>query len=104
MAEFMHRVVMKAIRAVLQITHYVAFNCDEVSTINNQSWLSIHCYVVENWVRIPILISLDRVVTTLQVQGSENIIKVFYGSTNERWRFATKLDCPKARMFRGRWH
>jgi hypothetical protein len=77
MAEFMHQVVMKATRAVVQITHYVVFNCDEVSTIDNQSWLSIHCYVVENWVRIPILISLDRVVTTLQVHGSENIIKVF---------------------------
>ncbi len=73
----MHQMVMKATKAAVQITHYVAFNCDEVFTIDNQSWLSIHCYVVENWVRIPILISLDRVVTTLQVHGSESIIKVF---------------------------
>jgi hypothetical protein len=48
----------------------------EVSTIDNQSWLSIHYYVVENWVRIPILISLDKVVTILQVHGSDNVTKV----------------------------
>jgi len=32
--------------------------------------------VVENWVRIPILISLDKVVTILQVHGSDNVTKV----------------------------
>jgi hypothetical protein len=75
-AEFMHQVVMKATRVVIQTTHYGALNCDEVSTIDNQSWLSIHCYVVENWVRILNLISLDKVVATLQVHGSDNLIKV----------------------------
>jgi hypothetical protein len=48
MVEFMHLVVMNATRAVVHVTHYVAFNYDEVSIIDNQSWLSIHCYVVEN--------------------------------------------------------
>jgi len=28
--------------------HYMALGCDEVSTMNNQSWLSIHYYVMQN--------------------------------------------------------
>ncbi len=37
MVEFMHQEVWKVTRA----THYVAFNCDEVSIVDNQSWLSM---------------------------------------------------------------
>ncbi len=54
-------------------TRYVAFSCDEVSTVDNQSWLFVHCYVMHNWVRIRILISLDQVVEGL---GSDNLTKV----------------------------
>jgi hypothetical protein len=46
MAEFMHQVVMKAIRAKVQAAHHVVLNCDKVPIIHNQSWLSIHYYVV----------------------------------------------------------
>jgi len=45
----------------------------KISTMDNQSWLSMHYYVMHNWVRIPILISLDRVVERL---GSDNLTKV----------------------------
>jgi len=62
MVEFMRQVVMKAIRAAIQASHYIALHCDEVSIIHNQSWLYIHYYVVEIWVRIPILISLNKMV------------------------------------------
>jgi hypothetical protein len=37
-------------------------SCDEVTTINNQSWLFIHVYVTEEWKRVPILLNLQRVV------------------------------------------
>jgi hypothetical protein len=59
MVEFMHQKVMKTIKAAMGGAQYGALNYDEMSTVDNQSWLSIHCYVVQNWVRISILISLD---------------------------------------------
>jgi hypothetical protein len=59
MSKFMHQKVFKVTRAIVGATHYVAFNYDEVSTVDNQSWLFMHCYVMQNWVKIPILISLD---------------------------------------------
>jgi hypothetical protein len=67
MVEFMHQVVMKATRVVVQVAHYIALNCDEVSIV------VVHYYVVQNWVRIPILISLDKVVVSL---GNNNLTKV----------------------------
>ncbi len=67
----MHQEVMHATR--VRVAHYVALNYDEVFTLNNQCWLFVHYYVVENWVRILILISLDWV-----VEGSwyNNLTKV----------------------------
>jgi hypothetical protein len=62
MAKFMHQMLMKVIRVVIQVAHYVAFNYDEVSIIDNQTWLFVYYYMVENWVRILILICLERVV------------------------------------------
>jgi hypothetical protein len=65
--------VMRATRIVVQITHYVVLSCDEVSIVDNQSCLSLHYYVLENLVRIPILIFLDRVVASSR---SDNLSKV----------------------------
>ncbi len=69
----MHQVVMKVTRVVIQVAHYIALNYDEVSTIDNQSWLFVYYYIVENWVRIPILICLERVVAHSR---SDNLTKV----------------------------
>jgi hypothetical protein len=41
--------------------------------MDNQSWLFMHLYVMQNWVRILILISLNQVVEGL---GSDNLTKV----------------------------
>ncbi len=64
-----------------QLEHNSSISCDEVSTLNNQSWLSIHYYVVENWARIPILISLDCV---LEGSSSNNFTKVIMEALTTR--------------------
>jgi hypothetical protein len=30
------------------VAHYVALSCDEVSTMDKQSWFFVHYYVMEN--------------------------------------------------------
>jgi hypothetical protein len=62
MSKFMCQAVMKVIRVTIQASHYIVLHCDEVSIIHNQSWLSIHYYVVQIWVRILILLSLNKMV------------------------------------------
>ncbi len=69
----MHQKMMKVIKAIVGAIRYVALSCDEVSIVDNQSWLFIHYNVVQNWVRIPIFISLDKMLEGL---GSDNLTKV----------------------------
>jgi len=40
---------LMATKIVVQITPYISMICDELNTIDNQSWLSIHVYVMKNW-------------------------------------------------------
>jgi hypothetical protein len=35
---------------------------DEVTTIDNQSWLSIHVYVIKEWKKVSIMLNLQRLV------------------------------------------
>jgi hypothetical protein len=58
----MHGIVLEVTKFVIGTTQYLSLTCDEISTINNQSWLLIHVYVVQNWLRIPIFLSLECVV------------------------------------------
>ncbi len=64
---------MKAIKVVMGVAQYVVLSCDEVFIVDNQSWLLAHYYLMHNWVRIPIFISLDKV---LEDSSSDNLTKV----------------------------
>jgi hypothetical protein len=46
MVEFIHHERMKATKAIMKVIQYVVLNCDEVFTIDNQSWLFVHYDVV----------------------------------------------------------
>jgi hypothetical protein len=41
---------------------YLVFSCDEITTIGNQSWISIHCYLVQYWCCLFVLISLEQII------------------------------------------
>jgi hypothetical protein len=60
MVEFIHHEVMRATKAIERVIQYVVLNCDEVFTIDNQFSLFVQYDVVQNWVKIPILISLAK--------------------------------------------
>lgn len=93
MAEFINQDMLRAIVKVVVVAQYVALSYDEVSTLDNQSLLSIHCYVVQNWVKIPIFISLDQV---LEGNGNDNLTKMIMevftiGGGMPRDQVSTKL-------------
>ncbi len=67
----------------------------EVITINNQSWLSIHVYVLEEWKRVSILLNLQGVVDEVAFNNSTSlIVKILmeFGGLNEK-DLANKLVC-----------
>jgi hypothetical protein len=55
----MHNVILKHYTLLVQQARFILINCDEVTTLDNQSWISIHVYIVENWCRVPILLNLE---------------------------------------------
>ncbi len=76
-------------------TCYVALSYNEVFTMDNQSWLFVHCYVMQNWVRILVLIYLDQVI---EGSKSDNLTKVIMealmiGDGVVRDHIAQKLIC-----------
>jgi hypothetical protein len=73
MVEFMYVQVTKVIMVTISIANYVAFTCDEVNTMDNGSWISIHPYMMLNWVKVPMMLFLQRVVNGL---GFDNLIVV----------------------------
>jgi hypothetical protein len=44
----MHQEMMRETRAMMGAPWYVVLSYGEIFTIDNQSWLSVHCYVVQN--------------------------------------------------------
>jgi len=45
----MHEVVVNKTQNLVHIAQFVSFFYDEVTTCAQQSWVSIHAYVVEGW-------------------------------------------------------
>jgi hypothetical protein len=44
----MNNVVLVVTKITIQTTNYISVSCDEMINIDNQSWNSIHVYVVED--------------------------------------------------------
>ena len=45
---------------VVNGTNYMLLSCNEVTIVDNQSWISIHAYVLVDWERVLLLLSLER--------------------------------------------
>ncbi len=58
----MNNVILKQTMLLVQQARFIFINYDKVTTLENQSWISIHVYIVENWHRVPILLNLERIV------------------------------------------
>jgi hypothetical protein len=74
MVEFIYAQMINKILGIVSVFNYVALTCDEVSTIDIGSWISIHVYVMQNWVRLPMMISLQKVVDGPRVDNLTIVI------------------------------
>jgi hypothetical protein len=54
MAQHIHGIILEATQFAIGATQYLSLICDEVSIIDNQSWLLVHAYVVQNWLKLSI--------------------------------------------------
>jgi len=49
MTSCMHDLVFNKTKTLVDVVRFISFSCDEMTTFNQQSWVSIHAYIVENW-------------------------------------------------------
>jgi len=45
---------------VINVANFLFVSVDEVTTIDNASWISLHIYVVQFWKRIFLLTSMEK--------------------------------------------
>jgi hypothetical protein len=74
MAESLYSVVQNRTKVVVSGTKYLSLSCDEVITVDNQSWISIHAYVLVDWERVPLLLSLERLTEASNVVHITKVI------------------------------
>jgi hypothetical protein len=61
MVEVMHSVLLNVTKATFPSIAYTSISTNEVKTINNTQWLSIHLYVGQAWKRILILLCVGTI-------------------------------------------
>jgi len=57
--ESLHRVVLIAIEEANMVSKISSLFANKLTTINNQSWISIHYYVVVVWKHVHVLLALE---------------------------------------------
>jgi hypothetical protein len=81
MAESLFNIVQARTKKVVSTALYFSITCDEVTTLDNQSWISIRVYTIQDWVRVPIFLCLQRVT---EGGDADNITKMILAAlTNE---------------------
>ncbi len=96
MVEFMYAQVISLIMVVVPIGNHVALTCDEVSMVDNGNWISIHAYLMQYWVKIPMLISLQKVVDGI---GVVNLIVVIMEALQKAKGLSSKFVVQKPLCF-----
>jgi hypothetical protein len=61
----------------MQKTEFISISYGEMTTIDNQSWILTHVYVVEGWRCLLILLTLQQV---LEGSNVDNLTKIIVDS------------------------
>lgn len=79
MASYMYQQVVEGIRRLIESLRYVVVTVDKVTAMDKSSFLYVHAYIMQDWVRILLLISLHRVECSPNV---ENLTELVVGVIN----------------------
>lgn len=77
MAGYMYKQVVEETKRLIESARYVAVNVDEVTAVDNSSFLLVHAYIIQDWMRIPLLISLQPLECS---PNAENLIDLIVGA------------------------
>jgi hypothetical protein len=69
MAEHIKNEVKKAITTIIQNANFVFLACDEVKSMNNPSWVSVHGFIVQDWCHLPLSLNVKHVFFKFKVNS-----------------------------------
>lgn len=95
MADSLNHVVTEKTKQMLRAMKFLSLTIDEVTSIENQSLLFVHGYVIEKWERKPILLNLERIVDGCNADNLTNVIltvAMWHGGLTET-EVAERLIC-----------
>jgi hypothetical protein len=78
----LHHVVLTANKKAIMASSFLSIFVDEVITIDNQSWILVHWYMVVSWKQMPILFTFECLV---EGGAIANIKKCDFGSSHCIW-------------------
>lgn len=73
MGEYIDAQVLKALKVIVMGTQCLLIIYNEMMFNDNQQWLLVHVYVVENWMHIPLLLLMTQVIGGSNVDGSNGV-------------------------------
>lgn len=62
MSQTIEHVMLNKTNKIMQVVTFFSLSCDEVTLVDCQSWINAHGYVVRDWKRVLLLLTLERVV------------------------------------------
>jgi hypothetical protein len=74
--------------------------CNEITVVDNGSWICSHAYVVELWVKVPILLQIECI---MNGSGNNNLIEVIIAALMKYGGFNKGRHVKKVVMFWCKW-
>jgi hypothetical protein len=77
MVECMNNVVLAITKMAIQTMKFINVSCNEVTSIDNQSWIFVHVFVVKGFKSTPIFVNLEGAIKSWTTNNDhESITKV----------------------------
>jgi hypothetical protein len=86
MTKCLNNVVLATTKVAIQKVSFILVNCDEITNMDNQSWISMHVDVVEDFKKTPIFVNFQHVTigtnTNILIIFMKNFYVEFEGLSN----------------------
>jgi hypothetical protein len=77
-AKALHYVVLTATKEVILVSSFLYIFANEITIVDNQSWIFVHCYVVVGWKQMPILFTFECLVEGGVATNIKNVILAIF--------------------------
>jgi len=106
MAKMMHDVLLEATKVAFVHANFIVVSADEIITIDNKQWLSIHLYMVQCWKKIAILLCVESMgvsTTSNNIFGLivKDLLKFGGLRLEELARKLVSMGCNGSSIFQG---